>query len=125
MLQGLVNQRVVIRLKWGQMEYRGLLVSVDSYMNVQLSNTEEVVDGQSKGTLGQVLIRYVAILLCPDVLLGWKCQNEREGEQARGCFALATASAGEIRTDRLITDATTFCGYQRRREKMGQMAIPT
>jgi small nuclear ribonucleoprotein F len=27
-------------------------------MNIQLANTEEFVNGQSSGTLGQVLIRY-------------------------------------------------------------------
>jgi len=57
MLQGLVNDEVVIRLKWNNTEYRGRLVSVDSYMNVQLSGTEEFIDGNSQGTLGQVLIR--------------------------------------------------------------------
>jgi small nuclear ribonucleoprotein F len=30
---------------------------VDLYMNIQLSNTEEFVNGVSSGTLGQVLIR--------------------------------------------------------------------
>lgn len=46
-----------MRLKWGQTEYRGRLVSVDLYMNIQLSGTEEFVNGTSSGTLGQVLIR--------------------------------------------------------------------
>ncbi|EXX76463.1 uncharacterized protein OCT59_015001 [Rhizophagus irregularis] len=46
----------MVRLKWG-MEYKGFLVSVDSYMNLQLANTEEFVDGQSTGALGEVLIR--------------------------------------------------------------------
>ena len=53
---------MIIRLKWGQTEYHGRLISVDSYMNVQLSNTEEFIDGKSTGTLGQVLIRYVGVL---------------------------------------------------------------
>ena len=52
-----VNEDVIIRLKWGQTEYKGTLISVDSYMNVQLSNTEEFIDGKSTGALGQVLIR--------------------------------------------------------------------
>ena len=52
-----VNEDVIVRLKWGQTEYRGTLISVDSYMNIQLSNTEEFIDGESKGALGQVLIR--------------------------------------------------------------------
>ncbi|KAL8731197.1 MAG: hypothetical protein Q9166_003604 [cf. Caloplaca sp. 2 TL-2023] len=52
-----VNEQVIIRLKWGQTEYKGQLVSVDSYMNIQLAGTEEFIDGESKGSLGQVLIR--------------------------------------------------------------------
>ncbi|KAF2145784.1 uncharacterized protein K452DRAFT_356161 [Aplosporella prunicola CBS 121167] len=57
MLQSLVGKEVLIRLKWGETEYKGVLVSTDSYMNVQLSNTEEFIDGKSTGSLGQVLIR--------------------------------------------------------------------
>ncbi|EER24552.1 membrane-associated protein, putative [Coccidioides posadasii C735 delta SOWgp] len=53
----LESQDVIVRLKWGQTEYKGQLVSVDSYMNIQLSNTEEFIDGKNTGTLGQVLIR--------------------------------------------------------------------
>ena len=33
--------------------------SIDSYMNIQLSNTEEFIDRKFTGALGQVLIRYV------------------------------------------------------------------
>ncbi|KAJ0704894.1 putative sm-like protein Lsm6/SmF [Helianthus annuus] len=48
------------------MEYKGYLVSVDSYMNLhihiqpkhtQLSNSEEYIDGQFTGNLGEILIR--------------------------------------------------------------------
>ena len=35
----------------------GYLVSVDSYMNLQLANTEEYIDGAASGALGEVLIR--------------------------------------------------------------------
>ncbi len=31
--------------------------SIDSYMNIQLSNTEEYIDEKLTGSLGQVLIR--------------------------------------------------------------------
>ncbi|CAG8522377.1 8300_t:CDS:2 [Funneliformis mosseae] len=55
-LQELTGKPVMVRLKWG-MEYKGFLVSVDSYMNLQLANTEEFVEGQSTGALGEVLIR--------------------------------------------------------------------
>ncbi|MCJ1290166.1 hypothetical protein MMC18_008431 [Xylographa bjoerkii] len=57
MLQDLVNEEVIVRLKWGQTEYKGRLISVDSYMNIQLSGTEEFIDLKSTGSLGQVLIR--------------------------------------------------------------------
>jgi small nuclear ribonucleoprotein F len=55
-LAGLTGKAVVVRLKWG-MEYKGILVSVDSYMNLQLANTEEYVNGTSAGNLGEVLVR--------------------------------------------------------------------
>ncbi|CAI2165816.1 3541_t:CDS:2 [Funneliformis geosporum] len=57
-LQELTGKPVMVRLKWG-MEYKGFLVSVDSYMNLQVNytNTEEFVEGQSTGALGEVLIR--------------------------------------------------------------------
>jgi small nuclear ribonucleoprotein F len=58
-LQDLVNKDVLVRLKWGETEYKGRLVSIDSYMNVQLSNTEEYIDQKMTGALGQVLIRWV------------------------------------------------------------------
>ncbi|KAF2661407.1 small nuclear ribonucleoprotein F [Lophiostoma macrostomum CBS 122681] len=57
MLQSLVDKDIIVRLKWGDTEYKGRLVSMDLYMNIQLANTEEFVNGQSSGTLGQVLIR--------------------------------------------------------------------
>lgn len=56
-LLDLVNKDVIVRLKWNEAEYKGRLVSIDSYMNVQLSNTEEFINQKSTGTLGQVLIR--------------------------------------------------------------------
>ncbi|TYZ58613.1 hypothetical protein PybrP1_004360 [[Pythium] brassicae (nom. inval.)] len=55
-LAGLTGKAVVARLKWG-MEYRGVLMSVDSYMNLQLADTEEFINGEPAGNLGEVLIR--------------------------------------------------------------------
>jgi small nuclear ribonucleoprotein F len=69
-----VDKDIVVRLKWGETEYKGRLVSVDLYMNIQLSNTEEFVNGVSSGTLGQVLIR------CNNVL--WI--GQADGVEARG-----------------------------------------
>lgn len=39
------------------MEYKGNLVSSDRYFNLQLANTEEFIDGNCTGNLGEVLIR--------------------------------------------------------------------
>lgn len=55
-LNELTGKVVVVKLKWG-MEYKGYLVSVDAYMNLQLANTEEFIEGQFTGNLGEVLIR--------------------------------------------------------------------
>ncbi|XP_066598653.1 small nuclear ribonucleoprotein F [Prorops nasuta] len=55
-LNGLTGKPVVVKLKWGH-EYKGYLVSVDGYMNLQLANTEEYVDGNCTCNLGELLIR--------------------------------------------------------------------
>eukprot|EP00833_Pecoramyces_ruminatium_P015373 jgi/Orpsp1_1/1189405/evm.model.d7180000071833.1 len=54
-LNELTGKPIIVKLKWG-MEYKGYLTSVDSYMNLQLANTEEYIDGASTGVLGEVLI---------------------------------------------------------------------
>ncbi|KAJ0157329.1 putative small nuclear ribonucleoprotein F [Colletotrichum tanaceti] len=77
MLQDLVNQDIVVRLKWGETEYKGKLVSIDSYMNVQLSGAEEYIDQKLTGALGQVLIRYGNIHMCNNVL--W-IRGAKQGE---------------------------------------------
>lgn len=46
-----------MRLKWGDSEYHGKLVSTDSYMNLQLDNTTEYIDGKDNGQLGMIMIR--------------------------------------------------------------------
>ncbi|KAH1170971.1 small nuclear ribonucleoprotein F-like [Mauremys mutica] len=55
-LNGLTGKPVMVKLKW-EMEYKDYLVSVDGYMNMQLANTEEYVDGALSGHFGEVLIR--------------------------------------------------------------------
>ena len=37
--------------------FQGFLVSSDGYMNLQLANTEEFIDGAPTGNLGEVLVR--------------------------------------------------------------------
>ncbi|CAN6650886.1 small nuclear ribonucleoprotein F [Trichomonascus vanleenenianus] len=56
-LQSLTGQNVIVKLKWGETEYRGKLLSVDSYMNIQLDNAHEYIDLEDKGELGEMLIR--------------------------------------------------------------------
>ncbi|XP_077319534.1 small nuclear ribonucleoprotein F-like [Lithobates pipiens] len=55
-LNGLTCKPIMVKLKWG-MEYKRYLVSVDGYMNIQLTNTEEYIDGELSGHLREVLIR--------------------------------------------------------------------
>ena len=55
------------------MEYKGYLVSTDAYMNLQLANTEEYIDGNFTGQLGEVLIR------CNNVLYIRGVPEEEEG----------------------------------------------
>nr|AIX87795.1 cellular protein AbCp-94 [Androctonus bicolor] len=67
----LTGKPVVVKLKWG-MEYKGYLVSVDGYMNLQLANTEEYIDGNCTGNLGEILIR------CNNVLYVRGVEEEEE-----------------------------------------------
>uniref|UniRef100_A0A2K6TR95 Small nuclear ribonucleoprotein F n=1 Tax=Saimiri boliviensis boliviensis TaxID=39432 RepID=A0A2K6TR95_SAIBB len=60
-LSGLTGKPVVVKLRWG-VEFKGCLVSVDGYKNVQLANTEEYIGGALSGHLWEVLIRWNNIL---------------------------------------------------------------
>ena len=83
-MSALLGKPVFVKLKWGQ-EYKGVLLSTDAYMNIQLDNAEEVggtpcapflivslarshapraaiiyvqyIDGDYAGKLGEILIR--------------------------------------------------------------------
>ncbi|OEU17275.1 putative membrane-associated protein [Fragilariopsis cylindrus CCMP1102] len=70
-LADLVGKIVKVRLKWG-MEYQGKLESSDAYMNLQLLNTEEFIDGELAGFLGEVLVR------CNNVLYIKASENQGE-----------------------------------------------
>jgi len=75
-LNGLTGKPVMVKLKWG-MEYKGFLVSVDGYMNLQLANTEEYIDGALSGNLGEVLIR------CNNVLYVRGVEDDDEDGEMR------------------------------------------
>ena len=87
-LNGLTGKSVMVKLKWGH-EYKGFLVATDSYMNLQLANTEEFIDGAQTGgatrlefftfyeelctgNLGEVLVR------CNNVLYIKAAEEEEE-----------------------------------------------
>ncbi|XP_045471349.1 small nuclear ribonucleoprotein F [Harmonia axyridis] len=73
-LNSLTGKAVMVKLKWGH-EYKGYLVSTDGYMNLQLAQTEEFIDGASSGMLGEVLVRCNNILFIRGVE-----EEDEEGE---------------------------------------------
>merc|ERR1712156_201067 len=75
-LNGLTGKAVMVKLKWGH-EYKGYLVSVDAYMNLQLARTEEFIDGNFTGKLGEVLVR------CNNVLYVRGTEEENEDGEMR------------------------------------------
>lgn len=56
-LNSLTGKAVLVKLKWGH-EYKGYLVSVDSYMNLQLANCEEFIEGAGSGN-GNISLRFL------------------------------------------------------------------
>ncbi len=48
------------------MEYKGILIAFDGYMNLQLYNTEEWIDGECRGNIGEALIRCNNVLYVRD-----------------------------------------------------------
>ena len=55
-LYELIGKNVLVRLKWG-IEYKGVLVSFDKYLNIQLREAEEIINNEIKGALGEIIIR--------------------------------------------------------------------
>jgi len=95
----LTGQRVKVKLKWGSgMEYHGRLESADAYMNLQLTETEEFLDGQFAGRLGEVLIRCNNVLY---VVAAPAAEQTKKGgvvsESASG--TAETAAAASMETD--------------------------
>lgn len=69
-LNELTGKAVIVKLKWGH-AYEGYLVSVDGYMNILLASTQEIINGEVTGDIGDVLIR------CNNVLHVRKSSNPR------------------------------------------------
>ena len=56
-LRDLINKPIVVSLKFNKTQYKGLLVSTDNYFNLQLTEAEEFIEGESKGKIGDIFIR--------------------------------------------------------------------
>ena len=55
-LQKNVKKNVIVRLK-NDIEYKGKMINVDSYMNLIMSDAEEVKDGKTVEKYGRVILR--------------------------------------------------------------------
>merc|ERR1712235_12941 len=55
-LKQIIGRPVVVKLNSG-VDYRGVLGSLDGYMNIVLEQTEEYVNGQLKNKYGDAFIR--------------------------------------------------------------------
>lgn len=56
-IRDLVGQQVLVRLKFNNTSYKGVLQSSDNYFNVSLGDPEEIVDGQSTKLGNDLFIR--------------------------------------------------------------------
>ena len=55
-LQKNIKKSVTVRLK-NDIEYKGRMVNVDSYMNLIMSDAEELKDGKAVEKFGRVILR--------------------------------------------------------------------
>ena len=73
-LNSLLGNLVICKLKCGK-EYKGYLLSVDGYLNLQLAHTKEYINENCTGEdLGDVLVRGPNILY----VRGVKEENEED-----------------------------------------------
>lgn len=57
-LNDLIGKPVLLKLKCGH-QYKGYLVSIDNYMNFQLIETDEIIDGSFTGKIICLLYLYI------------------------------------------------------------------
>ena len=55
-LQKNTNKSVIVRLK-NDVEYKGKIVNVDSYMNLIMTDAEEIREGKTVEKYGRVILR--------------------------------------------------------------------
>ncbi|CAJ0952958.1 unnamed protein product, partial [Mesorhabditis belari] len=73
------------------MEYRGVLISVDGYMNVQMANAEEYIEGTNTGALGEMLIRCNNILYIGGAEDSGGSRQQSQPQQSCRNFARASS----------------------------------
>jgi small nuclear ribonucleoprotein len=56
MLQKSTKKKVIVRLK-NEVEYKGKMDNVDSYMNLIMTDAEELNDGKVIANYGRVIVR--------------------------------------------------------------------
>ncbi|ONH69128.1 Small nuclear ribonucleoprotein F [Cyberlindnera fabianii] len=56
-IKELVGKPVIVKLKFNNTSYKGVLASSDNYFNVSLTDPEEIVDGQSTKLGNDLFIR--------------------------------------------------------------------
>ena len=56
-VQTMIGQNVQVEMKGDQHILEGTLMSADEYLNMHLSNTVEIVDGERAKSLGSVVLR--------------------------------------------------------------------
>ncbi|KAI5956402.1 hypothetical protein KGF54_000877 [Candida jiufengensis] len=60
-IKSLIGKQVIVRLKWNKTEYKGILMSTDNYLNLQLDNTYEIIyekdDNKREELIGSIFIR--------------------------------------------------------------------
>ncbi|EGW32159.1 uncharacterized protein SPAPADRAFT_61242 [Spathaspora passalidarum NRRL Y-27907] len=94
-LKSLIGKQVIVRLKWNKTEYRGTLISIDNYMNLQLDQTYEIIyeveDGnetKKEESIGEIFIR------CNNVLFVREAKSEPQETEIETETSVATESNG-------------------------------
>ncbi|MHC1567752.1 MAG: LSM domain-containing protein [Candidatus Syntropharchaeia archaeon] len=62
-VQSLIGTRIQVEMKGEKSLLEGTLVSVDDYLNLYMTNTKEIVDGEQTRMLGSVVLRGNNIVL--------------------------------------------------------------
>lgn len=77
-LQSLIDKKVVVTLKFNKTQYRGMLVSVDTYFNLQLADAEEIIANSSGGKVGDIFIRCNNVLHVGEFLTKQNDETDRK-----------------------------------------------